>query len=154
MIINLPTDIEKKVDHIYICLPFNKLNAGNLLKGIQPTDSELELYGSALKIRIQPGDADIDFRLRENKSGDYWSFNFNCDVVDNNKSNFSALNRFVNKKVILFIGTSTYRYQIGWTDQPLKFTFREITRGFNLTIAGECYYPASRKQITSFRSTF
>lgn len=49
MIINLPTDIEKKVDHVYISLPFSKLNAQNLLKGIQPTDYELELYGNAEK---------------------------------------------------------------------------------------------------------
>jgi|SRR5690606_6129777 len=154
MIINIPTDIEKKVDHIYICLPFSQLNVQNLLKGIQPGDSELELYGSALKIRIQPGDADVDFRLRENKSGDYWDFNFNCNVSDNNKTNFDQLHRFVNKKIVLFIGTSTYRYQIGWQEQLLKFTFREITQGFNLAISGEVYFPASRKQITSFRSTF
>lgn len=154
MIINLPTDIEKKVDHVYISLPFSKLNAQNLLKGIQPTDYELELYGNAEKIRIQPEDSGINFRLLENKSGGLWNFNFNCDVIENNNPNFKALNRFANKKVVLFIGTSTYRYQIGWAEQLLQFTFREITQGFNVTVAGQCYFPASRKQITSFRSTF
>lgn len=154
MIINLPDDIEKKVDHIYISLPYSKLNVSNLLKNIQPTDSELELLGKALKIRIEPGDSAIDHRLRDDKPGAFWDFSFGCDVRDNNKPNFDQLNRFANQKIILFIGTSTYRYQLGWMKQPLLFTFRELTDSLNISISGQVYYAASRKQITSFRTTF
>lgn len=154
MIKNIPTDIEKKIDHVFICLPFNKLTVGNLLKEIQPSDSELESFGFGLKIRIKEQDGKIDFKSRENKSGNYWSFNFNCDVDENNKVNFDSLNRFSNKKIILFLGTSTYRYQLGYIDQPLDFSFAESLEGFKLSISGDSYYPASRKPITSFRTTF
>lgn len=154
MIINLPTDIEKKVDHIYISLPYSKLSVQNLLKHVQPPDSELKALGRALKIRIEPGDSEIDHRQRDDKAGKYWDFNFNCKVVDNNKPNFDQINRFTNHKVVLFIGTSTFRYQLGTIEQPLDISFRELTDSLNITISGDGYLPASRKQIVSFRTTF
>ena len=123
---NIPSDIEKKVDNIYISLPFKELTSSNLLKNIQPTDLEIENKGSGLQIPIHPGDSDLDFRIRESKNGDIWSFSFDAFVFDNNRTNFNALHRFFNQKIVLFIGTTTHRYQVGWKGQPLKISFRVV----------------------------
>lgn len=153
MITNIPTDIEKKIDNIIISLPFSKLSVENQLKNLIPTESEFLLAGKGLKVRILPDDSQLDFKNPKSKSGSYWEFTANFDVVDNNKVNFQKLNFFSNRKVILVIGTSTYRYQLGNREQLMDFSFREITTGFNVSITGQCYLPASRQIITSFRTT-
>lgn len=153
MISNFPTDIEKKVDHIIITLPFNDLSLKNQLKNIIPSESELLTKGNALKVRVLPNDAGIDNRQSKSKPGNYWNFNFNCDVVDNTHSNFQRLNFFSNRKIVLVVGTSTYRYQLGNQDHPLDFSFKETTTGFNISIAGQCFCAASRQKISSFITT-
>lgn len=154
MIQNLPTDLEKKVDHIYICLPSAQLSIENYLKGVQPTDSELALNLLAEKVRIRPGDDSVSMKTKEAKSGEVWDFSFDFKVEDNRTSVFNALNRFSNKKIILFVGTSTHRYQLGWRDQPLSYSMRETVDGFQISVRGSSYFPANRKTVVSFRTTF
>lgn len=154
MITNLPSDLEKKIDNIYISLPFSTLTASNLLKGIQPTDSELVTHGKALKVKIHPSNSDLNFRQMVSPAGISWNFSISFQVYENNQVNFQRLNRFMNKKVVVFITTTEYRYQVGWKEQPLSITFREITEGFNVTISGDNYFPASRNKLMSFRATF
>lgn len=154
MLINIPSDIEKKVDHVIICLPFSKLNLKNLLQNQIPSESELLTLGRGLKIRLEPGDSDLDHRWRIQKAGGFWDLSFNAKVLENNKPNFDQINRFTNQRVVLLIGTSTYRYQLGWEKQLLEFTFREKTDSLDLSFSGSVYYPAARQQITSFRTTF
>lgn len=153
MIQNIPTDIEKKIDNVIICLPFEQLSIVNYLKNKIPTESDLLLHGRGEKIRILPGDASIDFRSETPTPGASWRFNLSFDVVDNTHSNFNKLNFFSNKKVVPVIGTSTYRYQIGNSEQPMDFSFRETLTGFEVNISGQCYFPASRQIITSFRTS-
>lgn len=153
MIINIPIDIEKKIDSICISLPFSGLTIKKMIKSTLPTDSELEMYGDAEKIRIIPGDSDFDFQTRDSKSGDYFKYNFSCNIVDNSKGVYKSLSRFINKKIVLIIGTSTHRYQLGWNEQPANFALRETVNGFKITITGESYFPPVRQEITSFRSS-
>ncbi|MFA7448760.1 MAG: hypothetical protein WCY77_10010 [Weeksellaceae bacterium] len=153
MIYNFPTDIEKKIDNIIISLPFSDLSVKNQLKNIIPSESDLILKGKALKVRILPSDASLSNKLNKSKSGSYWSFSSNFEIVDNNKTNFTRLNFFTNEKVVIVIGTSTYRYQLGNKNQPLEFSFIENETGFKVTVSGNCYYPASRQIISSFRTT-
>lgn len=153
MISNISTDIEKKIDNVIICLPFGQLSVVNQLKNKIPPESDLQLHGSGEKIRILPGDANIDFRPDTTTAGTSWRFNLSFDVVDNTHSNFKKLNFFTNKKVVTVISSSTYRYQIGNSEQPLDFSFRETLTGFDVTISGQCYFPAARQIITSFRTS-
>ena len=154
MNLNLPSDIEKKVDHILISLPFKGLSLKNLLKNIIPVEDDLILSGNAEKFRIVPGDSSIQFSQKESSSGIFWNFRFDFDFLENTKTNFSIINRFTNQKVVLFIGTSTHQYQLGYKDQPLDILFRETFTGYRVSITGDVYFPASRKQLVSFRSSF
>lgn len=153
MIYNFPTDIEKKIDNIIISLPFSDLSVKNQLRNIIPSESDLILKGKALKVRILPSDASLSVKLNKSKSGSYWSFSSNFEIVDNNKTNFTRLNFFTNEKVVIVIGTSTYRYQLGNENQLLELSFIENETGFKVTVSGNCYYPASRQIISSFKTT-
>lgn len=153
MIYNFPTDIEKKIDNIIISLPFSDLSVKNQLRNIIPSESDLILKGKALKVRILPSDASLSIKLNKSKSGSYWSFSSNFEIVDNNKTNFTRLNFFTNEKVVIVIGTSTYRYQLGNENQLLELSFIENETGFKVTVSGNCYYPASRQIISSFKTT-
>lgn len=153
MIYNFPTDIEKKIDNIIISLPFSDLSVKNQLRNIIPSESDLILKGKALKVRILPSDASLSIKLNKSKSGSYWSFSSNFEIVDNNKTNFTRLNFFTNEKVVIVIGTSTYRYQLGNEKQSLELSFIENETGFKVTVSGNCYYPASRQIISSFKTT-
>lgn len=155
MNLNLPSDIEKKVDHVIISLPFNDLNLQNLLKNRFPSENSILLDGFGEKYRIIPDEGtSLRFNQRDGKPGVIWNFSFDFDVVENTKQNFAALDSFTNQKVVLFIGTSTYMYQLGYKDQPLNFSFRENLNGYRVTISGDVYFPAARKLILSFRSSF
>lgn len=153
MILNYASDIEKKTDNVIICLPFSDLSVENQLKNAIPAESVLLLKGNGLKVRILPGDAKIDNKQSNSKPGSSWNFTSNFEVVDNTLSNFRQLQRFINKKVVLIVGTSTYRYQFGNKVQPLDISFRETPTGFNVSVSGQFNFPAARQQITSFRST-
>lgn len=155
MNLNLPSDIEKKVDHVIISLPFKDLSLQNLLKNRIPSENSILLEGAAQKFRIVPGDGSgLQFNQRPGKPGAHWSFDFDFNVLENTNSNFAILNRFSNKRIVLFIGTSTYIYQLGYKDQLLNFSFRENLTGYRVSISGELYFPAARKLILSFRSSF
>lgn len=154
MNLNLPSDIEKKVDHVIISLPFKGLSSKNVIKNVIPSENTLNFEGNAKKFRITPGDASISFSQKQSKSGIYWDFSFSFDLFPNSVSNFHTLNRFTNKKVVLLIGTSTYIYMIGSKDQPLHYSFREVDAGFKISFSGRMYFPAARKPIVSFRSSF
>lgn len=132
----------------------DQLSIENYLKGVQPTDSELALNLLAEKVRIRPGDDSVSMKTKEAKSGEVWDFSFDFKVEDNRTSVFNALNRFSNKKIILFVGTSTHRYQLGWRDQPLSYSMRETVDGFQISVRGSSYFPANRKTVVSFRTTF
>lgn len=154
MIVNIPTDIEKKVDEIIISLPFNKLSIQNMLKNQIPTDSDLKLHGNSAEFRVRPGDGSVNFQQKDSRSGIYWTVSFDFELVDNNHLNFAQLNRFTNQKVAIIIGTSTYIYWMGTTTQLLKFSFRETLTGFSVSLSGDVYFSAARKKIQSFRSSF
>lgn len=154
MNLNIPSDLEKKVDSVIIALPFSLLSLSNLLKNRVPSENDVLTQGDGMKFRIRPGDASINFSQKESKSGVYWSFKFDFDLVDNTPSNFNALNRFLNQKIIPFISTSAYIYQLGYKSQPLDFSFKESLEGFRISIDGKVYFPAGRKRLLSFRSSF
>lgn len=154
MNLNLPSDIEKKVDKITISLPFNSLSVRNMLKNQIPTNSDFMHRGNSLSIRIRPGDGLINFRQKPSNAGTSWRIDFDFELVDNILHNFNHLNRFTNRKVAILIGTSTYNYWIGTKDQLLDFSFRETLTGFRVNISGDVYFPAARQKIQSFRSSF
>lgn len=154
MNLNLPSDIEKKVDKIIISLPFNKLSIQNMLKNQIPTDSDLKLHGNSAEFRVRPGDGSVNFQQKDSRSGIYWTVSFDFELVDNNHLNFAQLNRFTNQKVAIIIGTSTYIYWIGTTTQLINFSFRETLTGFRVSLSGDVYFPVARKKIQSFRSSF
>lgn len=154
MNLNIPSDIEKKIDHVIISLPFNDLSLSALLKNRIPSENSILIDGAAAKYRVIPGDGSIQFNQRLGKSGVSWNLNFDFNVIENTTSNFLGLNRFSNQKVVLFMGTSTYMYQMGYQNQALNFSFRENLTGYRVSISGEVYYPVARKLIVSFRSSF
>lgn len=151
---NIPSDIEKKIDKVTLSLPFWELSLSNLLKNSLQSDSVLLEKGSALPIRIQPGDAALDFRQTKDRAGTVWTFDMSFRVVNRSKQDFEDLNFFTNKKVILYIGTPEFRYQVGYKDQLLDFNLRQTTDGFRVNVSGKVYYPAARSQVLSFRSSF
>lgn len=154
MNLNLPSDIEKKVDNITISLPFSNLSVRNMLKNQIPTKNDFITHGNSHSFRVRPGDGSINFRQRTSNAGVSWQIDFQFQLVDNNLKNFNALNRFTNRKVAIVIGTSTYKYWIGTEDQLLNFIFRETLSGFQVNISGDIYFPVARERIQSFRSTY
>ncbi len=103
-----------------------------------------EQPSNMIRIRLLPGDVQINEEQKESNAGVYCSHSYSITVQPNQLENKEILNSFTNRKVLLFLFTTHETYLIGCNEQPLKIFHKEYTTYYTVTLSADTYFFALR----------
>ena len=148
-ILNFPDDLERKVLRFGIFVNHSDFKLHQIKRQGIPTLEECRKY-DGFAVRPLEDDTAIDCQTKGSDSGSYNNNSFGFTVKMQDLSDVASIEKYRNKKVIIIIETSLFRYFIGNHEEPLTYTFKENTSRLSISLSGDSRFKTMRQKISPF----
>ncbi|GEM_PF-5897319 len=148
-ILNFPDDLERKVLRFGVFVNHTDFQFQTIYRQGIPTLEECRNY-EGFVVRPIEDDAAIDCQTKRSDSGSYNDNSFNFIVKMQDLSDVVSVEKYRNKKVVMIIETSLYRFFIGNHEEPLTYTSKENTSRLSISVSGDSRYKTLRQKISPF----
>lgn len=148
-ILNFPDDLERKVLRFGLFANHLDFKYTQVYHQGIPTLDQCQKY-NGFAVRPLEDDTAIDCQTKRGEPGSYIDNSFGFTVKMQEITDVKSVEKYRNKKVILIIETTLYRYMIGNFEEPLTYTSKENNSRLSISASGDSRYKTLRQKISPF----
>jgi hypothetical protein len=132
----------KRIKKVHLLLPSDIIYS--IAEVLNNTSIGITTSENTLTVKVLPENVSVNSRQTTVKEGARWNHKITFDVIPQEESILSILDKLSNKKVVVALESTDYRVFIyGNTDQPLTYTYKEINSknqegniGYQISVSG------------------